>query len=722
MRRAGLAQSGATMVASWLMAVATGTIYRDVLFTTHALLVAAAVCLPGLVARLLAWEGRGVRWLVWSGQVAAGLGALGLIVRRPVADVLEEAREPILTGFPPLAASVGLSGVFLALVWLMTVLMENAVGVWRRPGLAVAPLVGWYAILTSIPGWVSPWWTAAATTVAIAVVLAADAWGGARRWRRNVAGDTGTGDDLTVSVIRSAVVVVVAATVLGLVAAQLSPVRERDDSHAGSRSASRSKMSDPRLDLRAALHASQSWPVLSYRTDGAEGVRLRLAILDQLDDTGWGMTAGAWTKLDSPQAVLPPMPGPAAGTGIERSTHVEIDTFPSEFLPLPYAPVAFTAADAWGFDESTLAVHTLSRRGPAATNHLRYDVTSRELVPSAAQVQAVATTSGAPAHTTVVPPEVPADVRALAQEVTAVGTTPGEKASLLQAYFREGDFTYDLDRAPTEAGFVALQRFLFTERRGYCEHFAVAYATMARSVGLPSRVVIGFLPGTLGPDGAYVVTNRAMHAWVEVWFDGYGWLTFDPTPGAVSGAAPPYALDRGTIVAKAQPSASPSAVSAAPTEPVPDTATAPTVDVRHRASSGAWLLGIAALGAVVALLGSPALWRRHRRRQRLAGRASTLQPLWEEVRDTVLDIGGEWPAESPRSLAARVGAMVPAELAPRVTELAVAVERERFAAQPGPAPAGMGEIAREVVDALLATASGRLRWESRWLPRSLWRR
>jgi transglutaminase-like putative cysteine protease len=54
---------------------------------------------------------------------------------------------------------------------------------------------------------------------------------------------------------------------------------------------------------------------------------------------------------------------------------------------------------------------------------------------------------------------------------------------------------------------------------------------MARSLGLPTRVVVGFTPGQLRSDGLYHVEGRNAHAWDEVWFDGYGWMLFDPTPG-----------------------------------------------------------------------------------------------------------------------------------------------------------------------------------------------
>ncbi len=68
-------------------------------------------------------------------------------------------------------------------------------------------------------------------------------------------------------------------------------------------------------------------------------------------------------------------------------------------------------------------------------------------------------------------------------------------------------------------------------RSGYCQHFAGAMALMLRYLGIPARVAAGFASGTYSKDH-WTVTDHDAHAWVEVWFAGYGWLPFDPTPGA----------------------------------------------------------------------------------------------------------------------------------------------------------------------------------------------
>lgn len=125
-------------------------------------------------------------------------------------------------------------------------------------------------------------------------------------------------------------------------------------------------------------------------------------------------------------------------------------------------------------------------------------------------------------------------VRAQAAEivVAAGAETPYEKALALQNYFRDPTlFTYSLDVSKGHSS-SRIEDFLFEIRAGYCEQFAGSYAAMARSIGLPARVAVGFTPGEFDPTiNAYRVNGKNAHAWPEVWMEDIGWLRFEPTPG-----------------------------------------------------------------------------------------------------------------------------------------------------------------------------------------------
>ncbi len=125
-------------------------------------------------------------------------------------------------------------------------------------------------------------------------------------------------------------------------------------------------------------------------------------------------------------------------------------------------------------------------------------------------------------------------VRTEAEDIVAAAgaETPYEKALALQNYFRDPTlFSYSLDVSKGHSS-SRIEDFLFEVRAGYCEQFAGSYAAMARSIGLPSRVAVGFTPGEFDPAiNAYRVNGKNAHAWPEVWMEDIGWLRFEPTPG-----------------------------------------------------------------------------------------------------------------------------------------------------------------------------------------------
>lgn len=118
-----------------------------------------------------------------------------------------------------------------------------------------------------------------------------------------------------------------------------------------------------------------------------------------------------------------------------------------------------------------------------------------------------------------------------ALRITAAAVTDYDRVRLLQSFFVDSStFTYDLNVANGHS-INTIEDFL-TVRRGYCEQFASTFAAMARSIGIPARVAVGFTWGDFDPArGEYVVRGEHAHAWPEVYFSGVGWIVLDPTPG-----------------------------------------------------------------------------------------------------------------------------------------------------------------------------------------------
>jgi len=131
---------------------------------------------------------------------------------------------------------------------------------------------------------------------------------------------------------------------------------------------------------------------------------------------------------------------------------------------------------------------------------------------------------------TELPYDFPERVRTLAYSVTAHAENDFQRAMLLEMYLRRFEYTLHPGPTPIDQDFV--DHFLFDLQRGYCVHFATAFVTMARSIGLPARYVEGFnVVGTHDEYGFINVANSLGHAWGEVYFEGFGWHMFEPTPG-----------------------------------------------------------------------------------------------------------------------------------------------------------------------------------------------
>jgi hypothetical protein len=127
------------------------------------------------------------------------------------------------------------------------------------------------------------------------------------------------------------------------------------------------------------------------------------------------------------------------------------------------------------------------------------------------------------------PDSLPDRVTELALDLTATQPTPYDRAVAIEAYLRT-TYSYTLDLPDPPAGRDLVDHFLFELKVGYCDYYASAMTVLARSAGLPARLVTGYVGGTWVPEqGHLVVTQADAHSWVEIYFPGYGWIEFEPT-------------------------------------------------------------------------------------------------------------------------------------------------------------------------------------------------
>jgi transglutaminase-like putative cysteine protease len=127
----------------------------------------------------------------------------------------------------------------------------------------------------------------------------------------------------------------------------------------------------------------------------------------------------------------------------------------------------------------------------------------------------------------------------LARSMRAAAPSENAFIGAVLTRFSEEEYYYTLE--PPPLGSNPVDRFLFQTRRGFCEHYASAFALMMRAAGIPARIVVGYQGGELNPMGGYMIVRQAdAHAWTEVWLEGTGWRRVDPT-----GAVAPERVDAG---------------------------------------------------------------------------------------------------------------------------------------------------------------------------------
>jgi transglutaminase-like putative cysteine protease len=225
-------------------------------------------------------------------------------------------------------------------------------------------------------------------------------------------------------------------------------------------------------------------------------------------------------------------------------------------------------------------------------------------------------------------------IRAEAERISAGSGGPLAAAIAIERHLRSR--TYRLPDAP---GSVDLTDWLLDDdASGYCEQFSVAMGVLTRAIGIPSRVVVGFLPGTaLGR--TVTVTGAEAHAWVEVWIDGLGWLPFDPTPGARSGD--PFGTSYEDLVV---------ATAELPQSQLPPAVTPTTLP----ATAGGPPFGLVVAVAVVAAAGVVLVAARRRARRATVRRAEAgdVVAAWDAIVLRLTEIGmAPSPSATPHEIA-----------------------------------------------------------------------
>lgn len=401
------------------------------------------------------------------------------------------------------------------------------------------------------------------------------------------------------------------------------------------------------LDLTRSLQSTDETPVLRYTTTGLGRAPLRVLATSQFSRGVWlpGRRGGGGTEL----APLPNMSN--------RTDYVMTVTGNVLAAPRLAAPYPVVAANIEGVDWTVDPVTRDLRVGRRADD---YQVTYTDLAPTAAELREAGEAIGPDVldEDLALPDSSRALVTAWASEVTATATNNLDKAIAIQEHLRDpARYTYNLDLGPPlrdDSGrIIEPVRTFYETKRGYCVQFATAMVLMARAEGIPARMAIGFLPGTRN-GAAFVVRASDAHAWPELYFEGYGWLRFEPTPAQRSGGAPAYTVQGqgdvtggGQEVDENEPTSTATApdrrrdLEGAESTPSSDTSTwfGDALTTRQVAAISAVLVGLLA----TLLMPLTAWVVRLRRRRAAANRLELIELEWQELTTTLRDLGLDPP-------------------------------------------------------------------------------
>lgn len=683
--------------------------------------------LPGLVLTLLYLTVRFVPDHAWGGLLPLR-GAW-----RDVAAMDRAFHDTIRDSAAPLHSTEPVRMVLAALLVLLAVAVDLVAVVARRPALAGVPFLLLFTLAGAMPRRTVGWFWFALAALGYLMLLGSDARDERARWGRLMPRPAGASKAAVKAL--SARRIAVIAIVIALAVPLMLPVRKSnllaDALHGsgGGGGGGGGVSLDPFVRLKGQLNRSNPVQLLNVSAAGLgnrDPFYLGELVLDRYDASGWrpgprGDTESlTLTSFVADPAVSRPDIPTFRFTATIASTNLD-----DVAVPLFQAPSHIDGLDdswVWSRQQATVVGGRIQKGD-------RYTENVVAPQPTINQLQQSKSLANDPAlRPWLQHPAMPSYVTTTVTDIIKGKATPYDKADAILKYFgTDNGFVYSLSTKTGDSG-SDLVDFL-QNKVGFCQQYAAAMGIMLRLAGVPARVVVGYTHSAPNTNGSFKVTTNDAHAWVEAYFDGVGWLPFDPTPLVGTDAARAVSIP---WAAKATPNpGAPTAgvstnAGGANTNNRSPTPAQPAGNLTAQSSGGLpmWaaglLLGIAALIVLVLLV--PAGVRLRRRRRRLRAAARDPDPLWQELADTAVDLGYVWsPVRTPRQVVTwlrREGVDGDADGALRT--LAGAVELSRYAA-PGRGTAGRTLVRelRRVEGSLRSTRTGWERTRARLLPLSL---
>ncbi len=655
-------------------------------------------------------------------------------------DLFSQGVQAMHRSAPPVPPHVGVGFVTTTGLALVALAVDVIAVTLRRPAVAGLPLLAVYCVPAAVLPDGLDWTLFLFAAAGFLVLVAVDSIDRVQAWGRVLGVGTrgGAGSTWTIGLdgARSIVVASLAAAVLLPILVPGLGERALTSGTGGGgkgRGSSAVTVINPFLALRQDLADQSDQPIITFTTTQTAPQPLRIVVDDDFTGDTWQPSRVQIQRTQKPQEGVSLAPGLDAGVPVQRvTTKIKVGSLAQRYLPVPYPWRSVNVSGNWYFDASTLNIV-----GDGSTaKDLNYTVDHYLVQPTAAQLDETAAVPDSVKGDLALP-RIDPEIKRIAEQRAGSGT-PYEKAVALRNWLRSPEFSYST-QAPgdgrTDGGQDAILAFL-QRKSGYCVHFASAMAVMARTLNIPARVAVGFLPGSNNGNGSWTVRVSDAHAWPELYFTGIGWVRFEPTPPARTAGVPDVVSSAGGQ--SGQPSASASAsVSSASPSPTTLSNKATQADPGEGGAvedPALWRRVLAAipwpwyLVAALVLLAaaSPAAAARLVRRRRwlrAKTRTARAEAALEELGERLGDLGVPLsPSLTPRGLRQwLVGAeYVPTTEAAPLERLVAEVEAARYAPPGGQGgdPARLRADVREVAELVADQLPARRRRLARLFPAS----
>lgn len=468
---------------------------------------------------------------------------------RGLVDAVRGAMEQAEVDFAPVPVRPGYVIMVVAGLWIAAALGEVATFRWRKPLIAsVTPVVLFSVVMVVGTGTGTPLF------VALFLIALLAYWGvesshRLRSWGRWVPTwadhdveeepDSITGEiarKMGATCVALALIAPIFLPALGDgLLAWRSPSGQGGPGAGGSGGEGGGRI-DPLVSIAPTL-INQSDTEL-FRVQAETNTYWRLITLPDFDGSSWRPSSADLVPIDD-GAIEGPVPVSTASSTLEQ--RITVSGLVSDSLPAAVQATSIQLITQQNIDEGlrydpeTGDIRSTTELGGS----LVYEVTSQ--VPEESYTELVNAQIGDPGVPgddvyTELPDELTPEVKDLLAGWVSTANTEFEQLVAVQNHLRSEEFTYSINpdelRTEQEASTDDLTNFLINSKTGYCQQFSTSFAVLARELGYPSRLVVGFLPGEAAGEGVNVVKGTDAHAWPEVYFDNIGWIAFEPTPRA----------------------------------------------------------------------------------------------------------------------------------------------------------------------------------------------